>query len=101
LLELRKRRRVVVLTIHDQQDSAALISRSAVEYLSKHGYDASASPLAGNSAIESLISVTATQMGAGLIVAGAYGHQRLRELFLGSTTRRLIESCKTPLFIHH
>lgn len=43
----------------------------------------------------------ATQVGAELIVAGAYGHSRLREYLLGGVTRGLVRNCKVPLLMAH
>ncbi len=40
-------------------------------------------------------------LGAGLMVMGAYGTPRLRDLFLGSCTRRLLRDSPIPLFVHH
>jgi nucleotide-binding universal stress UspA family protein len=43
----------------------------------------------------------ATDCGAGLIVCGAYGHSRYRELVLGGVTRELLERTPVPLLIAH
>jgi nucleotide-binding universal stress UspA family protein len=39
--------------------------------------------------------------GAGLMVAGAFGHSRYREWILGGTTRELLERAPVPLLIAH
>ena len=36
-----------------------------------------------------------------LLVMGAYGHARVREIWLGGVTRRLMESMTVPVFISH
>lgn len=36
-----------------------------------------------------------------LLVMGAFGHRGLRERFLGSATRTLLDRCETGLLIHH
>ena len=41
------------------------------------------------------------ESGAGLIVAGAYGHSRFRELLLGGVTRDLPQMADVPLFMAH
>lgn len=43
----------------------------------------------------------ANRCGAGLIVAGAYGHSRYREWVLGGTTRDLLAHAKAPLLLAH
>lgn len=39
--------------------------------------------------------------GADLLVMGAYGHSRLRELVFGGATRELLEESRLPLFMAH
>ena len=39
--------------------------------------------------------------GIDLLVMGAYGHARVREIWLGGVTRRLMESMTVPVFISH
>jgi nucleotide-binding universal stress UspA family protein len=39
--------------------------------------------------------------GAGLMVSGAYGHNRLREWVLGGVTRELLEHAPVPLLLAH
>lgn len=43
----------------------------------------------------------AEEIGTGMIVAGAFGHNRLREMLLGSATRNLLEKSSRPLFLSH
>ena len=43
----------------------------------------------------------ASASGAGLMVAGAFGHSRYREWMLGGTTRELLERARIPLLIAH
>ena len=37
--------------------------------------------------------------GVGLIVMGAYGHTRIRELILGSTTSHIIRQTRVPVLL--
>jgi nucleotide-binding universal stress UspA family protein len=39
--------------------------------------------------------------GSDLLVMGAYGHSRLRELILGGVTRRILESMTVPVLLSH
>ncbi|KUP91177.1 universal stress protein [Tritonibacter horizontis] len=43
----------------------------------------------------------ATDAGADLIVMGAYGHSRLRQLILGGTTRNMLEQSDLPVLLAH
>jgi nucleotide-binding universal stress UspA family protein len=36
-----------------------------------------------------------------LLVTGAYGHSRMRELILGGVTRQLLKSMTVPVFMSH
>jgi nucleotide-binding universal stress UspA family protein len=40
-------------------------------------------------------------LGADLLVMGAYGHARVRELILGGVTRTMLEEMTVPLFLSH
>jgi nucleotide-binding universal stress UspA family protein len=39
------------------------------------------------------------ETGADLMVMGGYGHSRLRELVLGSTTDKVLNNNKIPVFL--
>lgn len=43
----------------------------------------------------------AHEVGADLIVLGAYGHSRLRQMVFGGVTKHLLEGTDTPLFVSH
>ena len=61
------------------------------------GVDASAESLPGQP--ETVISEAVSRHGANLLVMGAYGHSRLRQLIIGSTTSALIRSCRIPVLV--
>jgi nucleotide-binding universal stress UspA family protein len=48
-----------------------------------------------------VILETVQMRDAGLLVMGAYGQPVLREFFLGSTTRTILEKCPVPVFLYH
>jgi len=71
-------------------------------YLSRHGIEAEIvqrQPIDGS--VGKAILLAAVETGAGLIVAGAYGHSRLREFLLGGVTRSLLTDSKVPLLFAH
>lgn len=47
------------------------------------------------------IIARAAETGADIIVMGAYGHSRLREIILGGVTRKLLRQMEIPIFISH
>ena len=49
---------------------------------------------------EALLSYAA-DLGADLIVSGAYGHSRARELVFGGVTRTLIAEMTAPVLLSH
>ena len=51
--------------------------------------------------ISDLISRHATDIGADMIVMGAYGHSRFREAILGGATRHMLEGTELPIFMAH
>lgn len=48
---------------------------------------------------EVIIPEKADELGCGLIVVGAYGHSRIREMILGSTTHSLITRSTKPILL--
>jgi nucleotide-binding universal stress UspA family protein len=52
-------------------------------------------------AVAEAILAFAPKLQAGTIVAGAFGHNRLREMLLGSVTRALLKQSPLPLLLAH
>jgi len=77
-------------------------TKDVVERLAMHGVHvkAEARKSSENSVAKDLLTAV-DEMGAGLIVAGGYGHSRLREWVLGGVTQDLLQdSTKCVLFSH-
>ena len=53
------------------------------------------------SAIADRLQTEAIELGADLIVAGAFGHPRLWEKMLGGVTRDLMVRMSLPVFMSH
>ncbi|MBB3308387.1 nucleotide-binding universal stress UspA family protein [Rhizobium sp. BK196] len=71
-------------------------------FLARHGVKVQVDRLSseGKSADE-IITRHAMDMGADLIVMGAYNHPRWQQSLFGGVTRRMIEACQLPLFLAH
>lgn len=70
-------------------------------YLARHGVRVDVSgAVAGIDAAASLLSFAA-QKDADLIVMGAYGHSRFREIVLGGMTRGVLAASSVPLWMSH
>lgn len=103
---LRKARDVTVAEIlEDGGDRSAAASRvkDVIAWLSRHGVSASERVPDHNeskSATRQLDDI-AGEVGASLIVAGAYGHSRFRELVLGGMTQHLLTRSSRCVLLSH
>jgi nucleotide-binding universal stress UspA family protein len=70
---------------------------SAEQQLAEAGFEVNAELLAGE-VDEVILEQLATQQ-ADLLVMGAYGHSRIRQLLVGSTTSTLVRRSNTPLLL--
>lgn len=71
-------------------------------HLARHGIEAKATVVvAKDPAVGALLVARAADFGADLIVMGAYGHSRTRELLLGGATRHLLQHMTVPLLMAH
>ena len=70
-------------------------------YLARHGVKVDVVLERTGSTTGHALMALARDCGAGLMVAGAYGHSRFREWVLGGTTRELLERAPVPLLIAH
>jgi nucleotide-binding universal stress UspA family protein len=73
----------------------------AARYLSRHNVHAEIVCRSSDGGVTDVIRRTARELGAGLIVMGAYGHSRLREALLGGVTRDLVADSEVPLLLAH
>jgi nucleotide-binding universal stress UspA family protein len=65
------------------------------------GVEASFHRLPGDGDAANLLLSHAADFGADMIVAGGYGHSRLREALMGGVTRTLLGSMTVPVFMSH
>jgi nucleotide-binding universal stress UspA family protein len=73
-----------------------------VRHLGRHGIAAKAEEAPrGDMPIADLILSRAADLGADLIVAGAYHHSRLREALLGGVSRELLRTMTVPTLMAH
>lgn len=85
-----------------REDLAIYPSDGAARYLSGHGVHAAVMQREDpDRNISAALRQAAFDLEAGLIVMGAYGHSRLRELVLGGVTRELLVESTLPLLMAH
>jgi nucleotide-binding universal stress UspA family protein len=71
-------------------------------YLARHGVKVSVARQSGAGyEVGAQILSRAADIAAGLIVMGAYGHARVREMVLGGVTRTLLEAMTVPVLMSH
>jgi nucleotide-binding universal stress UspA family protein len=92
---------VQIVTIDDEGE--ALPASLVQEYLHEHSICSDVhwrSSGAGEPVADALIKQS-EELGSGMIVAGAFGHNRIREMLLGSVTRDLLKKSPVPLLLAH
>ena len=93
---------VIEVCADAQADDARRRVDDVATFLGRHGLVASAETLKGDggSRADQIIGF-AEDHGAGLIVAGGYGHARLREWVMGGVTRGLLARSPVCLLLSH
>lgn len=93
----------VVEIVEDEADHAKALSRVAdvAAWLLRHGISASQQVREQYGDVAAQLELVASDVGAGVIIAGAYGHSRLSEWILGGVTRRLIHPSKRCSLLSH
>jgi nucleotide-binding universal stress UspA family protein len=82
--------------------SPRVVGAEIGEHLAHHGIKPTIETVAMNDAeIARTMLSRAAALGADLIVAGAYGHSRLREYVLGGVTRDLLKTADIPVLMSH
>ncbi|WP_260580936.1 universal stress protein [Sphingopyxis sp. PET50] len=93
-------RRVELVSVG--KDDGSLPATDALAYLSRHGIHAEARIVdRGTLSVEEALERAALDMGAGLIVMGAFGKSQLRETLFGGVTQYLVTSGLVPLLLAH
>ncbi|WP_417776695.1 universal stress protein [Stutzerimonas xanthomarina] len=86
----------LVMISEDTGDSRALLE-SARDALTAAGFEVHIAIRAGE--VEPMLHAYQAEHGIGLLVMGAYGHSRIRQFLVGSTTSRMIRTTTTPLLL--
>ncbi len=100
---LRLAQNAIVAAIDEDNDPAAANRNAAdvVSWLGQHGVKAAArvEPLRGRAAEQ--LEKLAAEEGADLLIAGAYGHSKLREWILGGVTHDLLKQTTRCHLLSH
>lgn len=96
---LRRAARVEVMAFGEGVDASL---RSLDHYLQAHGVRASLQPGGTQEHdVGNLLLSRAADIGANLLVMGAYGHSRTREWVLGGATRTILQTMTLPVLMAH
>jgi nucleotide-binding universal stress UspA family protein len=96
---------VTVMTIDPQQsreEHGDVPGADIALHLARHGVAAQVeSTVSGGIGVGDALLSRASDLGADLLIMGAYGHSRGRELILGGATRTVLESMTLPVLMAH
>jgi nucleotide-binding universal stress UspA family protein len=96
---------VVVLIVEptvSAQGHGAEPGSDVATWLARHGVKVTVQrEAAADSDVGDIVVSRASDLGTDLIVMGAYGHSRLRELVLGGVSRTLLASMTVPVLMSH
>lgn len=101
---LRQARQVSIFSASedDKLEDAKKSADACARFLRWHNVDAEVRCMESDEAdAKSMVFAEAAGVGADLIVMGAYGHSRMRELVFGGFTRRAISESSVPLMLVH
>ncbi|HUO89474.1 MAG TPA: universal stress protein [Rhizomicrobium sp.] len=92
---------VEILSVRRGNDET-ISSAEVKAYLKLRGIVATESIVeAGSRVVGDVLLDAAAKGGAGMLVAGGYGHNRLREMFFSGVTRHVVSHAELPLFLVH
>jgi nucleotide-binding universal stress UspA family protein len=102
---LLRAKKMFVISVDEsghQKEQLANSGERLVAQLARHGLATEAHVLSSppHAAAETLARA-GVELGADLLVAGAYSHGRMRELVFGGFTRQVLSSCELPVFLMH
>jgi nucleotide-binding universal stress UspA family protein len=93
---------IELLHVHSGPNSESeLMLRMATTYLGAHGFDKVHFTSMEGSDPAKQTTQFASQISSDLVVAGAHSDSVLKKIAFGSTTRRMLEKCDTPIFLSH
>ena len=100
---LTKAAEVRILTIVNEKPSATRgLGAEVVRHLARHGVSAEIDEVdADGQPIGRVLDRYLQTTSPDLLVMGAYGHTRMREMILGGATEHLLHNPMTPVFLSH
>ena len=99
---LRRAKTVSIATVLGEKSLPDGLAERLSDYLAQHDIRAKIAPVqnAGRPMAETLQS-KAAEIGAGLLVMGAFGHSRVRDFVLGGATAGILGDLQVPVLLSH
>jgi len=86
----------------DEAEPHGVLTEDITRHLARHGIVANGHEIvAPDLDPGNVLLNTASDLNADLLVIGAYGHSRLREMVLGGVTRSLLQQAPVPVLLSH
>lgn len=101
LLGLANEHKIHIISIARHPQEANDIASRARTMCELYGITPTVKSITSSRPAEEIITATAKDVDANLIVMGAFGHQGIREFFFGSCAQHMIKKSDIPLFIYH
>ncbi len=101
LLQQTSRVTVLEIVAIDDFDAAHVRVRDVAAWLQRHGVMADGQVERATGSDVHQLHAAADERDADVIVAGAYGHSRLREWVIGGVTRDLLLECRRGVLVSH
>ncbi|XBQ17171.1 MAG: universal stress protein [Oceanicaulis sp.] len=89
--------KITLLNAGSREDGLAAEMDAAAAILTEAGHTVDTAFRPGSP--ESVITDFVGEVGADLLVMGAYGHSRIRTLLIGSTTTAMMRACRIPVML--
>lgn len=90
---------VHVVSVDRNEEQAQSYCDEVTDLLQRHNINAQPHAIGSNSKAAQILIDKADELGARVIVMGAYGRTGLQMMFLGSTIRTMLEQSPFPLFL--
>lgn len=99
---LKKAEQVIVFSVNPEDSTYHYPGADLATHLARHGVKVEAKhTVAKDIKVGDALLGAVSDFGVDLMVMGAYGHSRLRELAFGGATRSILETMTVPVILSH
>lgn len=98
---LANAQRVILANVDEGVGQSERALRAVARQLAHHGIDAETRLLPRNKPVSEVLATAADAHEADLVVLGAYGHSKAREVVFGGCTRAFLNSASVPVLMMH